>query len=289
MKRNLSLVILTALSLCAAAVSAADNRIPYQGHLEKDRVPLNGPFDFQFRLFDVADAGTELWVESKPAVQVTAGAFSTTLGSVTAIPDAVMNRPALFIQISVKRAGDAAYVALAGRQQLLNVPKARGGWDPVHEASLGNFNGRYSMPVLGSTHATYKVFVSGEVLGIFGGSYANLSLTANNNLLNGPAVIRQLQPAVSGGSNLFAMLDKAPNGIPEGKVACEYTVTSDVGSNTRLFDGRCIHDSGSAVFTYANSGAITGTGPLTSIEFYMSSGTAGTRFNGRVTVLGLRQ
>ncbi len=282
MSRKLSLPLLVAFSLFAAAASAADNRFPYQGHLEKDGVPLNGTFDFQFRLFSVASAGTQLWVETRSGIQVTAGAFSTTLGAATAIPDAVLNNPTLFLQVSVRRVGEPTFVTLTGRQQLLNVPKARSGaWE--HVASSTSPNTGSTVPVNLAHHSIFRVLISGRLSGVVSNSTMHLGLDVNG-IQSG---YRQVQTA--GANFVFRMLDKQPGGVSNGDVACDYLVSSQPGTGTVFFKGSCVHDDGATLYTYENTGVSTGKPDMTSLLIRINGATTAEVLTGQVTVLGLRK
>ncbi|MFH1379785.1 MAG: hypothetical protein ABII23_05860 [bacterium] len=64
--------------------------INYQGLLAQEGVPVNGPRNITFRLYDSADPTSILWEEIHDAntqqVQITDGVFNVVLGEITAIP-----------------------------------------------------------------------------------------------------------------------------------------------------------------------------------------------------------
>ena len=122
MLRALRLVILTALlavSLIAPASAVVPGEISYQGLLlDSGGMPVTGPVDLDFALFDVASGGTALWTESHDAVDVLDGVYDVTLGSSTPITPALIGGGALWLEVTVDTE------TLAPRQRLLAVPYA---------------------------------------------------------------------------------------------------------------------------------------------------------------------
>ncbi len=285
MNRRLPLAVFVALSLAATAASAADNRFPYQGHLEKDGIPLNGVYDFRFGLFNAATAGSELWAENRIGLQVTKGAFSTTLGTSVAIPDAVLANPNLFVGVSVKPAGQPTFVALAGRQQLPNAPKARGVWEPLHSSATGvGSTSVRNIPVSLSTHSNFKLQVVGRLTNIAANSNVWFGIRVNN-AQNG---VRQVQPHPFGAnSRTLSMLDKRPDGLPAGDLSCEYLIASSAGTQTKFVDGSCTFDDGATLYVYENSGVITGNGEMNSIGVEMAGNTTLEFLDARITLMGI--
>lgn len=78
----------------SAALNTSLDTITYQGRLtDAGGTPLSGTYVMTFRLYDVATDGTALWSEywtGANSVEVTRGLFSVRLGSLTAIPTAVI-------------------------------------------------------------------------------------------------------------------------------------------------------------------------------------------------------
>jgi microcystin-dependent protein len=107
----------------AASTALAATEIPYQGYLSFNGAAINVSEDLTF--FAVTDPtdgpGDALWTETHTNVEVTAGHFSVTLGSITPFPAELFARDALYIGIQV---GALSPVTLDGRQRLLAVPYA---------------------------------------------------------------------------------------------------------------------------------------------------------------------
>lgn len=129
-KANLALVCgVAALAFGVAAyartptsdVAARSSTIPYEGFLEQDGFPVNGPQDIAFELYDSADGTVRVWgPETHIAVPVNAGRFSVSLGDTQDMVDAALagNR---WLKVTV------AGTALAGLQLLGSAPFARRG------------------------------------------------------------------------------------------------------------------------------------------------------------------
>ncbi len=114
--------------------------IPYQGVLELNGVPYNGPMDVRFALFGnqtLGNAGSTdaecltdthcLWSEEysgNNAQQVYQGRFNSTLGSVNSIESTIYDAGPLFLGIQVRGPQDQNWVALDNRQQITPVPFA---------------------------------------------------------------------------------------------------------------------------------------------------------------------
>lgn len=116
----------------------------YQGYLKKDGNPYNGTCDFQFSLWDAASSGSRVGsTQTKTGVQVSNGCFT--------IPDLdfgplAFKGDARWLQIEVKCAGDANYIALSPRQKLTPAPYALalpGLWT-LQNATSPNIIGGYS-------------------------------------------------------------------------------------------------------------------------------------------------
>jgi len=62
--------------------AAAPGLVTYQGRLtDPSGSPASGPVAVEFRIYDAATGGTELWSESHAAVAVVAGLFKVELGA----------------------------------------------------------------------------------------------------------------------------------------------------------------------------------------------------------------
>ncbi|OGR57128.1 MAG: hypothetical protein A2X36_15070 [Elusimicrobia bacterium GWA2_69_24] len=91
----------------------------YQGRLtDALNNPLDGNHDFVFGLYDVPSGSTALWTESQNAVPVANGVLAVQLGSVAPLSAALLQTPAVYLQISVDG------VDLSPRQRLVSSPYA---------------------------------------------------------------------------------------------------------------------------------------------------------------------
>lgn len=124
MRNTFKLCAVVAVVLLGSVSLAGAPLFPYQGRLDKNGAPQNGPFTFRFGLFTAATGGAALWSADFVQVPVVNGNFSVKLGSTTPIPDTLLAQSALFLDVQVKGPGDAAFRQLAGRQQWLHVPYA---------------------------------------------------------------------------------------------------------------------------------------------------------------------
>lgn len=116
--------VMWCVALLASVSFAAPSVFPYQGRLDKNGIPQSGNFDFRLTLFSAATGGAALWSGDFTGVPVVNGNFSLKIGSTTALPNALLAQPTLFLDVQVKGAGDATLRQLAGRQQWLHVPFA---------------------------------------------------------------------------------------------------------------------------------------------------------------------
>jgi len=80
--KKLTLILLILL-LATYAYAAIPHLIRYQGTaVDKDKTPLDGPYNITFRIYDVETAGTPLWEETQELVPISNGIFSVLLGNV---------------------------------------------------------------------------------------------------------------------------------------------------------------------------------------------------------------
>jgi hypothetical protein len=116
-----SLTLALVLAAGAAPALAQGTAFTYQGQLNSAGVPVNGPIDFQFRLYTAATGGSQV---GDPViatdVNVAAGLFSTPLDFGA---DAfAIGRP-LFLDILVRdAAGSGVFTPLGARQPLTPAP-----------------------------------------------------------------------------------------------------------------------------------------------------------------------
>jgi len=86
MKKLILIVILFSVlcSLYSIAYAAIPHLIRYQGTaVDKDKTPLDGPYNITFRIYDAETTGTLLWEETQELVPISNGIFSILLGSIT--------------------------------------------------------------------------------------------------------------------------------------------------------------------------------------------------------------
>jgi hypothetical protein len=88
-------------------------RIPYNGTLDRDGVPLSGDVALTFAVFNAAAGGSACYTSAPIATTVTSGKFAVVVGPVT---EACVKNRDIFLQVTVNDgSGD---VALPGRQQV---------------------------------------------------------------------------------------------------------------------------------------------------------------------------
>ena len=177
----LGILLLSLLPAAAFADPAAlPNGFSYQGYLTDGGVPANGSYDFQFRYFDAAGAGSQ--IGSAIAVNdlaVAQGLFTTILSW----PTSQYFGQTLYLQISVRPGASAgAFTTLTPRQQLAPALSALflPGVYPVNgRVGIGNFSPGAQLDVrseISTTTAVFGVNLSGDYnengIGIEGRTYA---------------------------------------------------------------------------------------------------------------------
>jgi hypothetical protein len=122
MKRMLPIwVLLAALCVPAAAQPPAGTAFSYQGRLADAGTPANGPYDFEFRLFDAPAGGTQVGpAVAKNDVTVTAGLFTTGLD----FGPASFVGFARWLQVAVRPGASTGPYTVIGRQELQPTPNA---------------------------------------------------------------------------------------------------------------------------------------------------------------------
>ena len=103
--------------------SGSDAEVPklirYQGQaIDSKGVPLEGPYDLTFRLYMAETAGTVVWEETQPAVQMAGGHFSVLLGQVQGLGGIDWTQP-LWLSVQVNQDAE-----LTPRQRITSVPLA---------------------------------------------------------------------------------------------------------------------------------------------------------------------
>jgi hypothetical protein len=116
-----SLAVLAAVCVFGASpvFAVVPGQVNYQGLLlDEVGVPVTGPVDMVFRLFDSDSGGSPLWTESHAAVDVLDGVYEVALGTTTPL------LPALFVGATVYLEIEVETEVMAPRQRLLAVPYA---------------------------------------------------------------------------------------------------------------------------------------------------------------------
>ena len=112
------MLFLTVLSI---SIFAQSTEFSYQGSLQNSSVPANGNYDFEFRLYDLLNSGTQQGITlQRLNVVVTNGNFNVSLDfGAAAIPGADR-----FLEIAVRAAGGGSFTPLTPRQKVNTVPYA---------------------------------------------------------------------------------------------------------------------------------------------------------------------
>jgi hypothetical protein len=121
------------LSAPSALASSLPLRISFQGRLTDPATnnPRSGAFDMTFRLYAVPSGGAALYTETQLQVPVSNGAFSTQLGSITALTPDLFADASSYLGITVSP--DAA--EMSPRQRLAMAPYAFTAAQLVSDAS----------------------------------------------------------------------------------------------------------------------------------------------------------
>jgi len=135
----------------AAVLANVGTAFTYQGRLTNSGVPANGACDFEFKLYDDANAGTQVGsTQTKTNVGVSAGYF--TIGNLDFGADA-FNGQARWLAIGVRcPAGSGSYTALSPRQALTPAPHALalpGLWTQQNATSPNLIGGYHGNQVTG--------------------------------------------------------------------------------------------------------------------------------------------
>ena len=127
----------------SAAETRASAAFTYQGHLEQDGQPVTASCDFEFSLWDDAQAGAQVGnTQAVSSLAVTDGLFSAALDFG---PEA-FNGPARFLQIAVRCPSDQGdFVLLSPRHELTAAPYAgyaqRADWSGLQNIPAGFADG----------------------------------------------------------------------------------------------------------------------------------------------------
>ena len=113
-------IALVVFLFLAGVARAQTTAFTYQGQLNSNSVPISGPFDFRFKIYD-ADGAMIAGPLTNAPVGVTNGLFTVTLDFGAGVFDGNMRS----LEIGVRTNGDTnAYAVLSPRQTLTSVPYA---------------------------------------------------------------------------------------------------------------------------------------------------------------------
>lgn len=122
----LSIVIFTAFTIVdlqknAFAAVGINPTINFQGKVvNKDGTNVaDGQYTFVFKLYDASSGGSNLWTETQNNVQVTAGIFRVSLGSVTSLSGVNFNSDTIYLGINFNSDGE-----MTPRVRFASVPYA---------------------------------------------------------------------------------------------------------------------------------------------------------------------
>ncbi len=153
--------VLLVFSTMAAAQAT---EFTYQGKLNDGAVAANANYDFEFRLYDAANGGTQIGtVNARNTVAVAGGIFSVNLDFGQGFPG-----PDRFLEISVRITGGGGFTILAPRQKVASSPyavqslNAANATNAVNANSAVNFSGALSGDVTGTQSATAVTRLQGR-------------------------------------------------------------------------------------------------------------------------------
>jgi hypothetical protein len=210
--RIVLVMILLALSFAHSAATAAalGSAFTYQGRLDSGALPATGNYDFVFRLFNDPAAGVQVGADQTVlAWPVSAGLFSVNLD----FGAGAFDGSALWIEISVRAAGDPAYETLAPRQAITAAPYAS---FALHAPSGGGGTSQWTSngPDLTYTGGGVGIlgasspFASGKGVFLEGGNVASAQVFAFNYDTWTPLVLALNSPGGSVGVGTSAPAGK---------------------------------------------------------------------------------
>ena len=119
--RSLLLLAFLIFNPTFSSVFAQVTAFTYQGRLDTNGVPVNGNYDFQFRLYDASSGGNQVPViPVSPNVAVSNGLFTTGMD----FGNNVFNGTVYWLEIAVVPHNGLGFTTLSPRQELLPVPGA---------------------------------------------------------------------------------------------------------------------------------------------------------------------
>lgn len=98
--RFLTAALALATAFVAMPAAAIPDVVSYAARVENDAGPFDGTAAVTFRIFGAATGGTALWTENVASAVVVDGDLVHDLGSVAPLDDALLDRDALFLEVT---------------------------------------------------------------------------------------------------------------------------------------------------------------------------------------------
>jgi hypothetical protein len=237
------------LGRSAAQVSGQDQSalaIPYTASLfDQQGNPIEvGVFDFSFALYDAETGGTLLWSENQKEVEVKGGQFTVLLGSLTPLLPEALSTGALWLEISVRRAGESTYTPLAPRQPLsLLSPTAED--VPTQSNALSCEHTHFGESWSGSGFAGLVIHTpSGNLGGAFYGKTGGIGYgVAGEQTVSTSAAGGGVAGFSNSASGYGGYFENTAGGIGlSGKSNSNYAVRGESGSGVGVFGKSTSHD-----------------------------------------------
>jgi hypothetical protein len=123
MKINLFFSAAIMIILVSNAIGQIPKKISYQGLLTSPSgsPAMDGNYSLQFSIFDTSNAGSSLWTETQPGINVQRGTFSAILGSATPMDLSFNNQYYLEVK-AIAGPGISSPLTFIPRSQLTSAP-----------------------------------------------------------------------------------------------------------------------------------------------------------------------
>lgn len=198
----LLLVLAPTLTLIAHAQVPQPHSFTYQGALEFNGQPANGSFDFEFRVFDASEDGTQDQGTATAAdLQVANGLFAAEL----TYNNSVFNGDTRWLEIRVRPgASTGPYVPLAPRQKITATPYAMGLVLPTYSEATNRPPGSALFKVThqGTTGAWAIQGSSDAGIGVRGSTASGTAISGYAGAAGGIGVQGAGDPGVRGDSSV---------------------------------------------------------------------------------------
>ncbi|MFO1507582.1 MAG: hypothetical protein U1F23_11030 [Lysobacterales bacterium] len=162
MRKLITLALACALGVTAAYADPLGSAFTYQGQLNDGGAPANGSYDLKFDLYTTASGGTSIDSIELDAQAVSGGLVNASLD----FTDLPFNGQALWVEVSVRPAGDGSFTTLSPRQVINATPYA------LYALNAPGSGGGLTLPFAGSAASSGSVF-SVTNTGSGGGIVAN--------------------------------------------------------------------------------------------------------------------